>query len=192
MQLAFEAGFDAARPEAFVRGFVVGSLRAASMLVKGRGRPGTDDSLPLELESLADAVADDGRVEARADAAAGTGLEAVVVEAGAAGGGGGRVGRLTAEAEASALRLRAGDAVPVPEAGGDSAAETDGAGLGDGAAGAAASVAAGSVVLGDGDGGELYSRVRDALRRAAVALGGDGAALPDPLVAAVAALLAAA
>lgn len=89
MQQAFEEGFDQVRPGEFARGWVVGSLRAAALLLRGRfvpssGAPSTASEAAEALAVAEDAdalalvaVAVGGR-EARADAAAVAALNAVV------------------------------------------------------------------------------------------------------------------
>lgn len=89
MQQAFEEGFDQVRPGEFARGWVVGSLRAAALLLRGRFVPSSGAPSRASEAAEALAVAEDadalalvavavGGREARADAAAVAALNAVV------------------------------------------------------------------------------------------------------------------
>ena len=199
MQQAFEEGFDQVRPGEFARGWVVGSLRAAALLLRARAASARGTSsgeaeatrelaVAAEAEALALAAVAVGGREARADAAATAALHAVVQAHDRRRGEGDEA---AAEGRLQGMRQRAGELL-VPgleaEAGAGAGAGTvaaAGPGL-DAEAGAGAGAGAGAA-LGTPV-AELDAAASTVLARAAQLLGGEGPLGEGPVAAAVLAL----
>ncbi len=179
MQQAFEEGFDQVRPGEFARGWVVGSLRAAALLLRARAASARGTSsgeaeatrelaVAAEAEALALAAVAVGGREARADAAATAALHAVVQAHDRRRGEGDEA---AAEGRLQGMRQRAGELlVPGLEAEAEAAA------------GAGAGAALGTPVA------ELEAAASTVLARAAQLLGGEGPLGEGPVAAAVLAL----